>query len=544
MNMVESILSETESSLDRQWRDMEFCYEVMEQHREMEKFVNECLIMSSGNKKAINEMYILNEAAFGDKIKAFFEKIKNFFKKIFDKLGASMSALFSEQKKYMEKYAYIITKCKWQGGDVSDIKDYFKGVPRITAAVDESDKAIFGTNLDKYFGGKDTGTDPKNTNYLNLNSFESAENINNLNIEKKDISVFKNEAYDAFTGAGTYWENKEGFTKETDSSNNPDINATFKAYFDGSKDTISLSGDEIEEKFQMIINVTYAGQSYLNKLEKLVTTVNKKMDEASKNMEDYYKTQKDKIMAAVKQDVKDDNAKTNDVTTTNKIQSKEVPKDPNNPDGEKKTVYYADVNGKHFEADSAETVKTQATNAGVKGLAESYSYLIESPSFSNSSSSASEVDNKAASQSYTGTGVGDVKKTTDANDKASKQQANKMTSMNMNKTSNVTDANKDAIAKKANEQLDNDIHNRQARINADIQISSTIVRSMFAGFKDANSNFWSIIQHHVQWYLGNPGSEKASENQASRPKNLDINGGISAEKPASTSNNNGNASAG
>ena len=94
MEMIDSILNETESSIDRQWRDMEFCYEVMEQHREMEKFVNECLIMASGNKKAINEMYILNEAAFGDKVKAFFEKIKNFFKKIFDKLGASMSALF------------------------------------------------------------------------------------------------------------------------------------------------------------------------------------------------------------------------------------------------------------------------------------------------------------------------------------------------------------------------------------------------------------------------------------------------------------------
>ena len=164
--------------------------------------------------------------------------------------------------------------------------------------------------------------------------------------------------------------------------------------------------------------------------------------------------------------------------------------------------------------------------------------MVESPSFSNSSSSTKEVDNKSASQSYTGTGVGDVKKTTDANDKASKQQANKMTTMNMNKTTGVDDGNKDAIAKKANEQLDNDIHNRQARINADIQISSTIVRSMFAGFKDANSNFWSIIQHHVQWYLSNPGSEKASENQASRTKNLDINAGMSVDTKNPTPSDN------
>ena len=190
MEMIDSILNETESSIDRQWRDMEFCYEVMEQHREMEKFVNECLIMASGNKKAINEMYILNEAAFGDKVKAFFEKIKNFFKKIFDKLGASMSALFSEQKKYMEKYAYIITKCKWKAGDISDMKDHFVGIPRIIDMVNTNiETALFGQLKENGYieGGSQQQQDVKTIDLKNIQPEE-----------KKDIDEVKQDIFKNF----------------------------------------------------------------------------------------------------------------------------------------------------------------------------------------------------------------------------------------------------------------------------------------------------------------------------------------------------------
>ena len=80
----EGISTEVDSYVSRQWRNMEFCATIMEQNREMERFVNESIIMASGNKKAINEMNTyLNESTFTDKIKNFFTKIRNFFKKIF-----------------------------------------------------------------------------------------------------------------------------------------------------------------------------------------------------------------------------------------------------------------------------------------------------------------------------------------------------------------------------------------------------------------------------------------------------------------------------
>lgn len=118
----ENTILDTESSLDRQWRNMEFLNAIYEQDRDMERYVNECLIKASGNKQAINEMTVLNEGTFFDKVKNFFNKIKNFFKKIFTKFSASLSGVFAEQKKYIDKYNFIITKCKWNAGEASDVK--------------------------------------------------------------------------------------------------------------------------------------------------------------------------------------------------------------------------------------------------------------------------------------------------------------------------------------------------------------------------------------------------------------------------------------
>ena len=79
-------------------------------------------------------------------------------------------------------------------------------------------------------------------------------------------------------------------------------------------------------------------------------------------------------------------------------------------------------------------------------------------------------------------------------------------------------------------------HNMQAKVNAEIQITSAIARAAFGAFKSANSDFFKIIQAHVQWYLSNPGSEKATENQSTRPRNLNLNGDSQVDtKPASTS---------
>ena len=569
MEMINSILNETESSIDRQWRDMEFCYEVMEQHREMEKFVNECLIMASGNKKAINEMYILNEAAFGDKVKAFFEKIKNFFKKIFDKLGASMSALFSEQKKYMEKYAYIITKCKWKAGDISDMKDHFVGIPRIIDMVNTNiETALFGQLKENGYieGGSQQQQDVKSIDLKNIQPEE-----------KKDIDEVKQDIFKNFIKS-EYWKDKN-ITEENDSNANVNIDATFRTYFDGSSDTITLSGDEVDEKFQMIINVTYAGQAYINKLEKIVTTVDKKMDQISKAVEDELNKMKDTLRSQVKNEpANNDKIKVtkgeiekltpisdgdnkgkigydgkffdsiNDVinyvknnpdkfdyvednNTKRKIKKSDIMNSIKQETKDGKTIYKYSIDGKSFESDSSKDDIVNKVEASGK-----YEVLNENITISGSSKK-DDIDNKSAANKYTGTGVEQTK-----NVSASTSKISNMKVGSGSKTTFKVDRDgatiNDETNKKIDAYLESVVHNKQANVNALIQITSSITKAAFGSFKGANSDFWSIIKAHVQWYLSNPGAEKESENQTTRPKNLDINAGMSVDTKNPTPSDN------
>ena len=564
MEMINSILNETESSIDRQWRDMEFCYEVMEQHREMEKFVNECLIMASGNKKAINEMYILNEAAFGDKVKAFFEKIKNFFKKIFDKLGASMSALFSEQKKYMEKYAYIITKCKWKAGDISDMKDHFVGIPRIIDMVNTNiETALFGQLKENGYieGGSQQQQDVKTIDLKNIQPEE-----------KKDIDEVKQDIFKNFIKS-EYWKDKN-ITEENDSNANVNIDATFRTYFDGSSDTITLSGDEVDEKFQMIINVTYAGQAYINKLEKIVTTVDKKMDQISKAVEDELNKMKDTLRSQVKNEpANNDKIKVtkeeiekltangkgkfeydgnefdsiNDVinyvknnpnkfdyvedgNTKQKIKRSEIMNNITSETKDGKTIYKYSTGSDTFEGNSNDEIINKVKASG------KYEVLNENITISGSSKK-DDIDNKSAANKYTGTGVEQTKNVSASTNKISNMKVGSGSKTTFKVDRDGATIN-DETNKKIDAYLESVVHNKQANVNALIQITSSITKAAFGSFKGANSDFWSIIKAHVQWYLSNPGAEKESENQTTRPKNLDINAGMSVDTKNPTPSDN------
>lgn len=542
MDMIETILTETESSIDRQWRNMEFCYELMEQHREMEQYVNECLIKASGNKKAINEMYILNEGAAGDKIKAFFTKIKNFFKKIFDKLGASLNGVFMEQKKYIDRYANIITKCKWMQGDISDIKDRFKGLPRIIDAVDNAETAIIGNNMDKYFNGEK----PDDGNFIDVNTFQSAQSIetayNDENKRKKlETGATRDEMYNKFIGEGSYWSkvNDFGSFKETDSNGNVDINTTFSAWFDGSKDTISYSSDEVEENFQTIINTVYAGQSYMNKLERIVSSVTKKMDDAARNMENYHKAQQDKIMQAVKGNnssapTENNSAQSEEQKSADAVSDAAKKGDEKAKSLQQQTQSVASKKNSEHPEDAERAKEESSFNNSVIMYSSKFNNYVNEMKFGENNSSSSS-DTKGP----TGAGVNQINNASKANENINKAQANKMDAKNVSNTTGINDDNRSEIEKKATELLDVDIFNRQVKINESINISSTIVRKMFDSFKNTNKDFFEIIKAHVQWYLANPGKEKETENQiTNKNRSLNMNAGNEQVKKNTTTETN------
>lgn len=499
----EGISTEVDSYVSRQWRNMEFCATIMEQNREMERFVNESIIMASGNKKAINEMNTyLNESTFTDKIKNFFIKIKNFFKKIFSKIAAALSGLFMEQKKYIDKYSGIITKCKWHGGDISDIKNRTVGIPRIINAVDNVDSAVIGTNLDKFFNGDTIQDDPKS--FISKDIFSSAENIEKAEIPNKlENGAQRDKIFEEFTGQGTYWGNLKDFAsyKVTDSNGNVDINKTFAAWFDGSTDTVTWSEDYVENNFQTIINASYAGKSYLTRLQKIYNAVDKKMTEASKNMEDYYKAQSDKFMQAVKGN--STNAKTTEDSDGQQGEAEVAKTDDTQPDASE------------FKPDPAEP-KTEVENAAIAFAANFDMYLNEN--FGNSSSSSSGPKGSVSA----GTGNTNNTSASNATDKVNSMTAKTGTAQNINNTTgNVTND----LQTKAQQILDADVYNRQIRINESVNISTSIAKNMLDSFENTNKDFFNIIKHHVQWYLSNPGAEKLSENTTTRSRSLNIDAG-------------------
>ena len=517
----EGISTEVDSYVSRQWRNMEFCATIMEQNREMERFVNESIIMASGNKKAINEMNTyLNESTFTDKIKNFFTKIRNFFKKIFSKIGAALSGVFEEQKKYIDKYSGIITKCKWHGGDISDIKNRIVGIPRIINAVDNVESAVIGTNIDKFFNGDPIQDDPKS--FISKDIFSSAENIEKAEIPNKlENGAQRDKIFEEFTGQGTYWGNLKDFAsyKVTDSNGNVDFNKTFAAWFDGSADTVTWSEDYVEDNFQTIINASYAGKSYLARLQKIYNAVDKKMDEASKNMENYYKAQSDKFMQAVKGN--STNAKTTENGTVKK--EEEVAASAVEDATRKGETKAAEVtNNTDDKSDTVQPTQPEpeADNGAAIAFAANFDmYLNEEPTFGNSSSSSNSGPKGSVPA---GTGNTNNTNASNAANKINSMTAKTGTAQNINNTTgNVTND----LQTKAQQILDADVYNRQIIINESVNISTSIAKNMLDSFENTNKDFFNIIKHHVQWYLSNPGAEKLSENTTTRSRSLNIDAG-------------------
>lgn len=516
----ENTILDTESSLDRQWRNMEFLNAIYEQDRDMERYVNECLIKASGNKQAINEMTVLNEGTFFDKVKNFFNKIKNFFKKIFTKFSAALSGVFAEQKKYIDKYNFIITKCKWNAGEASDVKDRFKGIPRIFDMVDNVDSACMLQDMTNYADEKAQGQIDGKSAYIDVKVFDSAESIEKATVpEKIDNAKAKDKVYEVFSKS-QYWSTLKNFDsyKQTDSNGNADMAATMSAWFSGSIDEVSWDETYIDNNFQTVINVSYAGQSYLNKLQKIVNNVTKKMDDLDKSMETYVKTQQDKVTKAINSGAEKakQNAKQEEQQAAQKVED---------------AVDKGATDTSQTDATQGETASDESAN-----LWSGYNSFLNEMQLKNASSGSSNNDSSPTSkQSKTNlnnTGSVESKKAVDANNKLHQQTAPKVngTAQDVNANNQTTGNVTDEIKKKAATLLENEIWNRQVILNEMTNVASTIVRKAFTAFQNANSDFFTLIKAHVQWYLSNPGAEKLDENKATRTRVLNMNAGENVEK--------------
>lgn len=533
----ENTILDTESSLDRQWRNMEFLNAIYEQDRDMERYVNECLIKASGNKRAINEMTVLNEGTFFDKVKGFFNKIKNFFKKIFTKFSAALSGVFAEQKKYIDKYNFIITKCKWNAGEASDVKDRFKGIPRIFDMVDNVDSACMLQDMTNYAdekaaqGGEQGQIDGKSA-YIDVKVFDSAESIEKATIpEKIDNAKARDKVYEVFSKS-QYWSTLKNFDsyKQTDSNGNADMAATMSAWFSGSVDEVSWDDTYIDNNFQTVINVSYAGQSYLNKLQKIVNNVTKKMDDLDKSMETYVKAQQDKVTKAVNSGA--EKAKQN--AKQEEQQAAQQVKDAAAQGATETGQGATETDATQTQGASQGKVQPEVSSANLWSGYNSFLNEMELKNASSGSSSSNDSSStsKQSKTNLNNTGSVESKKAVEANNKLHQQTAPKVngTAKDVNANNQTSGNVTDEVKKKAATLLENEIWNRQVVLNEMTNVASTIVRKAFTAFQNANSDFFTLIKAHVQWYLSNPGAEKLDENKATRTRVLNMNAGENVEK--------------
>ena len=119
---------------------------MIEEQREMEEYIGECVILSSTPKKRLfSEMVAFNEASVGDKIKAVFARIKSFFSKIWQRFLEKLNAAFSNEKEYLEKYKDIIIGKKVTLTSVK-MPNHCKGIERVKAATNKAPD--FATPID------------------------------------------------------------------------------------------------------------------------------------------------------------------------------------------------------------------------------------------------------------------------------------------------------------------------------------------------------------------------------------------------------------
>ena len=174
-----------------------FTENMINQQNEMERYINECIILSNPNrKKVFQEMTVFNEVVFGDKAKSLFSRLKTFFAKLFGKITESLSKIFAGNKEYLDKYKDIILgktvkisgkmkKFIGSGGGIERTRSLFKNAAKITVPIQaaEYDKFIDQAKTDS----KKTEGDDRNDAEKEFKNEQYTNVLTDLNIPSSEV---------------------------------------------------------------------------------------------------------------------------------------------------------------------------------------------------------------------------------------------------------------------------------------------------------------------------------------------------------------------
>lgn len=464
----------------RVYDDMVFFHEMLEQEREMEEYVNEHIILASGNRKAINEMVALNEGKITEKIKGFFTKIKNFFQAIFRKLGERLNGWLMDVKKYMDKYAEIINKRKYIAGDVT-MKDHFKGYTRITNTINNPKFTDINTMVQD-FNNKNT---VKNTLFDNslLQTLSTADAINKYTITEQDQNagaVIMSSAVEIISSHLGLDKDNE-FTVVDNSDGTVNIYDTFGNYYNGSAEDVTFSVEQINTNFKYIINTAYAGPDILKKIQNIANTYATKLDDLAKSYEAAYNKIENALKAAI-------------AKTAAEAEPASTPKAEPAPTPKTESVNYSRYNNYLNEADGIVNTSTGQKPETVK-------------------------NNKEA-------GKNDKKVLDNATQNLNKQNVTNASKVDTSKATvtGVTagkegPTSKDALTDKVGKILTSISSKTNVEITSFSQAMNQVCISMNKSFEKTCTDYYAILKAHVRSYLN--ASNNTPENNINRGTSSD-----------------------
>ena len=188
-----------------------FLIESMIEDAKLQRYINECIILTEGSEDRIERVQLLNEA-ISESMKNVFTKFTTFIRNIFDKFMANVNSLIKKDESFLKKYKDTIITKKVDPYTINNMPDYNKGIANIqkttvirfdmTSMKDLSEVELQKKMIPEYKEGSfkdfcnryflDGDTEPKDVrsdtlNMTNLYNF-CMDRDKVLNIVKKDQS--------------------------------------------------------------------------------------------------------------------------------------------------------------------------------------------------------------------------------------------------------------------------------------------------------------------------------------------------------------------
>lgn len=444
--------------------DMRFLDIMIKEEREMDSYINECIILSSGNMKAINEMQVLNESKFSDRISTFFTKIQAFFVRIFAKFGEKLSVIGKNNKGYLEKYKNIILGKKLKISYVTMV-NHFEGKKRI-------DEMRNDTN--------NFATLPSNKFWDTMQQKVSTKDDTNSKFTAYDVNDKENLQKDLFD---VFLDQVGLKSKIKYNKGDENIGGLLKEYFMGSSQEVRFSNSDLQKSMDVIYNALYSYEETYNNIKKFKTSYTTALN----SIKSKYLSELNKLIT--------ENNKTND-----NIDSKVVKTENTHY---RYNTYFNEMEIKMDNSSSPSSGNGSKSNNS-KIITKKYDSGVSTPGSETAKQKESTMSNQKTN-SYSKDNSSDIE-----------SKAKTVGSENSSDTATIKDngSTDTATYKQMSEKydVDNYIQNCNDYFSAYQYIRTQTFAAMLTSIESMNNDYMSLIRNHVNSYLGQVNNDSDNTN--------------------------------